>query len=1105
MLFGKYQYREGDIQRRGYSETVAVRDDAGGSFWAKWILGINSDDDRASAYADGLRRLQRAVHPNLPGLVDHGYDMERKAYVVLYDLLRDVRPLDVCRRDLSLSTLIAGLKDIADCLAYLHGTHRIAHGDVHPGNILVDANGQFFLIDLGLANLTQSLSQEAELEVFAKAFAAPEKLEPGSRKGHPYQADVYALGRTIEWAGHEPQIAWGTDAGELLLRMMSKDPADRPMWPVVLEQFNLLGAPLAELQVSIDFEGVYDAEVFRLLKESPPRFDVGAPGKNIIMNVIIGPRLYREALWLLDRKVLLLRKWEQRNPDRERFFKTLPGAYGFAYRAVDHRADLTPVFRKWTQEAAARISLREKQKRVTEKLGFYKELVDRELKAIEDSAFRVRYTEVRQVDPHGVQFRLKDDPERGTIHLEKHLSDANRADAELFRYVASASGDIRQRNGAFDLVARPFDYDPDERWLKLTDCEHLDMKRIPANGVLMENTRMKRTEKKRQLDALKNAESGNVQNPKLIHALFNPTDLPSLPFDPAGGLPPVHQQRPGFKFSYDQQKAIRLALEAKPLSVIQGPPGTGKTTVITEIVFQLLASRPGSKVLITSQTNNAVDQVLEKLNKEGIQVLRLKGASSAGSRAMLAHTIEHKMVGWRNDVRKRSKASHARLLAERLRALDAQHPLASKLAEMLLSTKTDEEVQREVKDLSATFKGLPVLDRAPLDRAGLVAAVEKALKIDLRPVVELSRLHREWNATLELISEDSAVAGRIIDTIRVIGATCNHIAASKYERYNFRFDHIIMDESGKASLPEALIPLGMGQNLVFVGDHRQLRPTLTNTPAVQEWLRELHKQEGDDLVSFEEFADRPSLFEEVIGVIPPDYRTQLTECRRSSKEQVIRTSEFFYEAVGDERIKPVQRNKEDEHPLSLAQSTSIVLVDIGSELTHEEDKGSRSARNPRSAQAVLEVLHALDAQPQVKACSVGVVTAYTAQWKLLGDMLKRTGGKGFKHLGYQPGGNNERFKLSVLDGFQGLEADIMIVDLVRSGVAMTPGFLKVPNRVNVALSRQKQLLIIVADRAGWLSARARRGDDSPFALQQYLKSIPNEWVVDRADIKAFFR
>jgi hypothetical protein len=60
------------------------------------------------------------------------------------------------------------------------------------------------------------------------------------------------------------------------------------------------------------------------------------------------------------------------------------------------------------------------------------------------------------------------------------------------------------------------------------------------------------------------------------------------------------------------QKSLSLSNDCEVL-VLQGPPGTGKTTTITEIVTQILKTRPHEKVLIASQSNQAVDNVLEKI------------------------------------------------------------------------------------------------------------------------------------------------------------------------------------------------------------------------------------------------------------------------------------------------------------------------------------------------------------------------------------------------------------------------------------------------------------------------------------------------------------
>ena len=74
-----------------------------------------------------------------------------------------------------------------------------------------------------------------------------------------------------------------------------------------------------------------------------------------------------------------------------------------------------------------------------------------------------------------------------------------------------------------------------------------------------------------------------------------------------------------------QGQAVKKALQEcsdKGFFLIHGPPGTGKTTVITEIVRHL-ASR-GQRVLITSHTNVAVDNVLENLFPFfGRRILRL--------------------------------------------------------------------------------------------------------------------------------------------------------------------------------------------------------------------------------------------------------------------------------------------------------------------------------------------------------------------------------------------------------------------------------------------------------------------------------------------------
>ncbi|MBL0255245.1 MAG: AAA family ATPase [Chitinophagaceae bacterium] len=71
------------------------------------------------------------------------------------------------------------------------------------------------------------------------------------------------------------------------------------------------------------------------------------------------------------------------------------------------------------------------------------------------------------------------------------------------------------------------------------------------------------------------------------------------------------------KLNDSQRAAILSALNARDLCLLQGPPGTGKTTVIAELIWQLISQNQEQKILLTSESNLAVDNALEKLlNKD---------------------------------------------------------------------------------------------------------------------------------------------------------------------------------------------------------------------------------------------------------------------------------------------------------------------------------------------------------------------------------------------------------------------------------------------------------------------------------------------------------
>lgn len=71
----------------------------------------------------------------------------------------------------------------------------------------------------------------------------------------------------------------------------------------------------------------------------------------------------------------------------------------------------------------------------------------------------------------------------------------------------------------------------------------------------------------------------------------------------------------------DQKKAIEKVMSAKDYALVLGMPGTGKTTTIAHIIRALIAQQ--KSVLLTSYTHTAVDNILLKLKKDDIPILRL--------------------------------------------------------------------------------------------------------------------------------------------------------------------------------------------------------------------------------------------------------------------------------------------------------------------------------------------------------------------------------------------------------------------------------------------------------------------------------------------------
>ncbi len=86
----------------------------------------------------------------------------------------------------------------------------------------------------------------------------------------------------------------------------------------------------------------------------------------------------------------------------------------------------------------------------------------------------------------------------------------------------------------------------------------------------------------------------------------------------AGKIRPRFIQQPISQkadFNREQNLAVERAMQVQDYLLIHGPPGTGKTSLIAEIVKRLC--QQGQRVMLAAFTNQAVDNMLKRLDKEG--------------------------------------------------------------------------------------------------------------------------------------------------------------------------------------------------------------------------------------------------------------------------------------------------------------------------------------------------------------------------------------------------------------------------------------------------------------------------------------------------------
>ena len=122
----------------------------------------------------------------------------------------------------------------------------------------------------------------------------------------------------------------------------------------------------------------------------------------------------------------------------------------------------------------------------------------------------------------------------------------------------------------------------------------------------------------------------------------------------------------------------------------------------------------------------------------------------------------------------------------------------------LNETNADEVLEQVIRNFSSHVAANDEL--APSDK-------------DLRKVQETRSIIVEW---MQVAGQTGDMQRLIVEQSSVVGATCLYSGGKRMPEATF--DWAIVDEAGRATVPEALVPLAKSERVILVGDERQLPP-----------------------------------------------------------------------------------------------------------------------------------------------------------------------------------------------------------------------------------------------------------------------------------------
>jgi len=470
-------------------------------------------------------------------------------------------------------------------------------------------------------------------------------------------------------------------------------------------------------------------------------------------------------------------------------------------------------------------------------------------------------------------------------------------------------------------------------------------------------------------------------------------------------------------FNTSQVKAIEDFTNLQNgLQILQGPPGTGKTTTIVQLLNSLVARR--ERILVCAPSNKAVQVLAARFLRDFPETKMVL----AGRHEKLTDELKPIFV---DNYRDQLSA-----LVKSLQDIAGQKQLINPS-----DTRTKINIKnrfKAIKEIYSRFelilnnlKHFYILDRLEfepyhlcaksIDNIGPVKAKEELLEI-------LNKLNTNVNSLHGKISRLEDLDILLLNRAQVIFCTLSVAGRSRMKLID-KVSTLIVDEAAQATEVDTIIPFQhLPNKCLLVGDTKQLPAVVTS---------ELAKKCHFDW----------SMMHRLVEECKYPHNTLKIQYRMHADIRSWPSRRFYNNLLQDGANianRPVFGLPKEFEPYG--------FINVAN---YQEQKNGKSFMNRGEAKLIASMLKYLQNQGINIAQQVGIITFYSGQVECLKQELGN-----WAIRGVTP---------QTVDGFQGDEKDIILISFVRSNNRQNVGFLSDFRRLNVAITRAKNALIMVGN------------------------------------------